>query len=48
MDLVVALKSPPIEPKITFNSRIFNGATNGFGEIKGTPLVPAFFGGVVD
>jgi hypothetical protein len=48
VDLVVVLTSPPIEPKIIFSSRIFYGATNGFGEIKGTPLVPAFFGGVVD
>jgi len=42
------LESQPIEPKVTFSSRIFYGTTNGFGEIKGTPLVPAFFGGVVD
>jgi hypothetical protein len=45
---IVASESQPIKPKVTFSSRIFYGATNGFGEIKGTPPVPTFFGGVVD
>ncbi len=40
VDSVVALKSRPIEPKVTSNTEILSGVAHGFSKVKGAALFP--------